>query len=67
VRGVTDLSAPIIGETGWAVGALTVPFILRDDQHTGLEDAIPVVMREAAAISADLAVGMPGHATNAGD
>jgi DNA-binding IclR family transcriptional regulator len=67
VRGVTDLSAPIIGETGWAVGALTVPFILRDDQHTGLEDAIPVVVREAAAISADLAVGMPGHATNAGD
>ena len=67
VRGVTDLSAPIIGETGWAVGALTVPFILRDDQHAGLEDAIPVVVREAAAISADLAVGMPGHATSASD
>ena len=67
VRGVTDLSAPIIGETGWAVGALTVPFILRDDQRTGLEDAIPVVVREAAAVSADLAVGMPGHASNASD
>ncbi len=63
VRGVTDLGAPIIGETGWAVGALTVPFILRDGDHAGLEDAAAVVMREAAAISADLGVGMPGAAT----
>lgn len=63
VRGVTDLGAPIIGETGWAVGALTVPFILRDDAVVDLDEAIAVVMREAAAISADLAVGMPGLAT----
>lgn len=66
VRGVTDLGAPIIGETGWAVGALTVPFILRDDAHTGLDDAAAVVVREAAAISADLAVGMPGAVTEIG-
>jgi DNA-binding IclR family transcriptional regulator len=65
VRGVTDLGAPIIGETGWAVGALTVPFILRDDAQVGLDEAIAVVTREAAAISADLAVGMPGLATSA--
>jgi len=63
VRGVTDLGAPIIGETGWAVGTLTVPFILRDDGHAGLEDAAAIVVREAAAISAELAVGMPGAAT----
>ncbi len=63
VRGVTDLGAPIIGETGWAVGALTVPFILRDDAQKGLDDAAAVVVREAAAISADLAVGMPGATT----
>jgi hypothetical protein len=62
---VTDLGAPIIGETGWAVGALTVPFILRDDAKVGLDEAIAVVTREAAAISADLAVGMPGLATSA--
>lgn len=63
VRGVTDISAPIIGETGWAVAALTVPFILRDGDHVGLEDAIAVVVREAAAVSADLGVGMPGLAS----
>lgn len=63
VRGVTDISAPIIGETGWAVAALTVPFILRDGAHAGLDDAIAVVVREAAAVSADLAVGMPGLAS----
>jgi DNA-binding IclR family transcriptional regulator len=56
------MGAPIIGETGWAVGALTVPFIARDGSRTGLEDATAVVMREAAAISAELAVGMPGAA-----
>lgn len=65
VRGVTDLGAPIIGETGWAVGAITVPFILRDDTQVDLDEAIAVVTREAAAISADLAVGMPGLATSA--
>ena len=67
VRGVTDLGAPIIGETGWAVGSLTVPFILRDGAHAGLDEAIPVVTREAAAVSADLAVGMPGLATSGND
>lgn len=63
VRGVTDISAPIVGETGWAVAALTVPFILRDGDHVGLDDAIAMVTREAAAVSADLAVGMPGLTT----
>ena len=66
VRGVTDLGAPIIGETGWAVAALTVPFILRDGNHAGLDDAAAIVMRAAAAVSADLGVGMPGAVTAAG-
>lgn len=67
VRGVTDLGAPIIGETGWAVAALTVPFILRDGDHAGLSDAAETVMREAAAISADLAIGMPRAVANVRD
>jgi len=67
VQGITDLGAPIIGETGWAVGTLTVPFILRDGNRAGIEDAAAVVVREAAAISADLGVGMPGAATDRGD
>ncbi|PZN93309.1 MAG: transcriptional regulator [Alphaproteobacteria bacterium] len=64
VRGVTDISAPIIGETGWAVAALTVPFILRDGAQAGLEDAIAMVAGEAAAVSAEMAVGMPGLASD---
>ncbi|WOE75635.1 IclR family transcriptional regulator [Alterisphingorhabdus coralli] len=63
VQGVTDLGAPIIGETGWVVGTLTVPFILRDGKHAGLEDAAAIVVREAAAISEELAVGMPRAVT----
>lgn len=65
VLGVTDLGAPINGETGWAVGAITVPFILRDGDHAGLDDAAAVVVREAAAISAELTVGMPSSSTTA--
>lgn len=60
VQGVTDIGAPIIGATGWAVGALTVPFILRDGNPASLDDATAIVKREAAAISAELAIGMPG-------
>ncbi|MBO6525417.1 IclR family transcriptional regulator [Erythrobacter sp.] len=63
VAGVTDMGAPIIGETGWAVGSLVVPFILRDGEHAGLDDAVAMVVREAASISEELAVGMPNATT----
>lgn len=59
VQGVTDLSAPILGETGWAVAALTVPFLHREGHHASLDEAIALVVHVAAAISAELAVGMP--------
>ncbi|WP_448579818.1 IclR family transcriptional regulator [Thermaurantiacus sp.] len=60
VAGVTDIGAPVRGETGWAVAALTVPFISRDGSAVDLEAATAIVLAEAAAISADLAIGMPG-------
>jgi DNA-binding IclR family transcriptional regulator len=60
VAGVTDIGAPVRGETGWAVAALTVPFISRAASAVDLEGATVIVVNEAAAISDDLAVGMPG-------
>lgn len=62
VQGVTDISAPILGETGWAVAALTVPFIHREGEHASLDETIARVVREAAAISSELTVGMPAPA-----
>jgi len=60
VAGVTDIGAPVIGETGWAVASLTVPFIERAGASVSLLDARDVLMREAAIMSTDLSVGMPG-------
>jgi DNA-binding IclR family transcriptional regulator len=59
VAGVTDIGAPVRGETGYAVAALTVPFISRDASAVDLNAATEAVLAEAAAISADLAIGMP--------
>jgi DNA-binding IclR family transcriptional regulator len=63
VAGVTDVGAPVRGETGFAVAALTVPFISRATGAADLEAATEMVQREARAISADLAVGMPERAS----
>lgn len=60
VAGVTDIGAPVIGETGWAVASLTVPFIERAGSPVTLSDARTVLLREAAIMSTDLSVGMPG-------
>lgn len=60
VSGVTDIGAPVIGETGWAVASLTVPFIEREGSQVTLADARQFLVREAAVMSTDLSVGMPG-------
>jgi DNA-binding IclR family transcriptional regulator len=60
VSGVTDIGAPVIGETGWAVAALTVPFIQRAGSPVTLAQARELLLREAAILSADLSVGIPG-------
>jgi DNA-binding IclR family transcriptional regulator len=59
VAGVTDIGAPVIGETGWAVAALTVPFIQRAGSAVTLAHARELLQREAAIMSADLSVGIP--------
>lgn len=59
VAGVTDVGAPVFGETGWAVAALTVPFIRRAHSPTTIDHATEVLKREAGMMSAELAVGMP--------
>jgi DNA-binding IclR family transcriptional regulator len=59
VAGVTDIGAPVFGDTGFAVAAITVPFIQRPHDPITVDKATEVVMREAALMSADLAVGMP--------
>jgi len=62
VSGVTDIGAPVIGETGWAVGSLTIPFIQRSASAVTILHARDVLLREAAIMSSDLSVGMPGGA-----
>ena len=59
VAGVTDIGAPVFGDSGFAVGAITVPFIQRPHDPISIEKATQVVVREAALMSQDLAVGMP--------
>ena len=58
VAGVTDVGAPVFGETGWAVAALTVPFIQRAGLTSTVEHATEVLQREARLLSANLAVGL---------
>ena len=59
VAGVTDIGAPVFGDTGFAVAAITVPFIARSKNDITLAEATEVVTREARLMSADLAIGMP--------
>jgi DNA-binding IclR family transcriptional regulator len=47
VLGVTDIAFPISGPNGYAVAALTTPFIMRRDHANDLDAAI-AIMREAA-------------------
>jgi DNA-binding IclR family transcriptional regulator len=58
VAGITDIGAPVFGESGFAVAAITVPFIQRPHDPITIEKVTEVVMREAALMSEDLAVGM---------
>ncbi len=62
VSGVTDIGAPILGETGWSVGSLTIPFIQRAGSAVTIAQARDVLLREAAVMSSDLSLGMPGAA-----
>ena len=59
VAGVTDIGAPVFGDTGFVVAAITVPFIHRPGDPFTIEAATAVVVREAARMSADLAIGTP--------
>lgn len=64
VAGVTDIGAPIFGDTGYVVAAITVPFIHRPNDPITIEKATRTVMHEAALMSADLGVGMPVPVTS---
>ncbi len=57
VQGITDIGAPVFGENGWAVAALTVPFIRRANSPVTVAAASKVVLREAAGVSKELTVG----------
>jgi DNA-binding IclR family transcriptional regulator len=57
VKGITDIGAPVFGENGGAVAALTVPFIRRANSPVTIPAASRVVLREAGAISKELTVG----------
>jgi DNA-binding IclR family transcriptional regulator len=61
VSGVTDIGAPVIGETGWAVASLTIPFIQRAGSAVTLAHARDLLLREAEVMSADLSVGIPDN------
>lgn len=60
VAGVTDIGAPVFGETGSAVASLTIPFIQRTASAITIAQAKTVLLREAAIMSSDLSLGMPG-------
>jgi len=61
VAGVTDIGVPVFGETGWAVAALTVPYIQRAHSAFTVDDATKVLLREARLLSAALAIGLHGR------
>jgi DNA-binding IclR family transcriptional regulator len=51
--GVTDISVPMLGPHGYALAALTCPFIRRIDRHVGadLDAALALLKRAAAGLS----------------
>lgn len=59
IAGVTDLTAPIIGETGMAVAALTVPMLRRARNVDPFSDAKRELLFAAGAISRRLSAGAP--------
>jgi DNA-binding IclR family transcriptional regulator len=56
IAGVTDIACPIIGRTGDAVAALTIPFIrpLDPPDAPGLDACTAALARGAAALSAEM-------------
>jgi DNA-binding IclR family transcriptional regulator len=60
VRGVTDLSAPIL-QHNCAIAALTVPFVEREAQQVKIEEALTRVKEFAAEISHRLQFGGGSH------
>ncbi|QMW24214.1 IclR family transcriptional regulator [Sandaracinobacteroides saxicola] len=57
--GIVDLGAPVIGETGYAVASLTIPYIVRAHAKGTQQEARALLVAQAAALSKELTVGLP--------
>lgn len=57
LAGITDLCVPVIGASGWAVAALTMPFLARRRGGATVSDARPMVVASAAHISTAIGAG----------
>lgn len=62
VSGVTDISAPVMGQRG-AVAALTVPFLQKRHLDCSIEDAVVELQKAVQRISAALAGDNKGYMT----
>lgn len=59
VKGITDIGAPVLGENGYAVAALTIPFIDRENDPHKVADVSKLLMETARKISMELMVSDP--------
>ena len=60
VKGVVNISAPIVDHTGIAVAALTVPHIERFGEAIGLPDCCKATIQTAAQLTRSLGGGVVG-------
>lgn len=61
IKGVVNISAPIIGHTGHAIAALTVPHIERFDDAVSFSDCCIATIDCAALLTKSLGGGVVGH------
>lgn len=67
IKGVVNISAPIIDHTGHAVAALTVPFIQRFGDTVGLADCCVQTIATAALLTRSLGGGVVGQTPQSRD
>ena len=66
IKGVVNISAPIIGHTGQAIAALTVPHIERFEDPVSFSDCCVATIDAAARLTQSLGGGVVGGAATGG-
>lgn len=58
VRGIVNISAPVIDHTGWAIAAMTMPYMERYQDHVSFEQCRTALVQAAARLTRSIGGGV---------